>query len=182
MAIQWRFPRVTGRNLFTKDTQSQRLEGQWLASRQPFGDYPVNWLLFLTILIQVESGGDKTVVGDQKLKHHAYGVCQIRQPYLDDVNKFARTHYTLAQIADNEGLSRWAVQVYVKHYGERYTKLTGQPLTMEIAARIHNAGPNGWKKSSTDAYWMKFKRLLGDEGYNPIVRNTKDNEVASVAQ
>jgi len=120
----------------------------------------MNWLLFLMVLIQVESGGDKTVIGDQKLKHHAYGVCQIRAPYLEDVNRIAHTRYTLGDIADSEILSRRAVLLYVGYYGALYTKQTGKPLTMEVAARIHNGGPDGWKRSATDAYWRKFQRVL----------------------
>jgi hypothetical protein len=118
----------------------------------------VNWLIFLACLIQIESGGDKTAIGDLNLKHHAYGVCQIRQPYLDDVNFFAGTDYTIEQVAASERLSKWAVLVYVRKYGERYTRETGFLLTMEVAARIHNGGPNGWKRQSTLAYWEKFKR------------------------
>lgn len=120
----------------------------------------MNWLLFIAVLIQVESGGDKNAIGDLNLKNHAYGVCQIRQPYLDDVNRIAKTRYTLKQVAADEVLSRWAVVTYVRHYGKRYTHLTGQPLTYEVAARIHNGGWDGWRHKSTDAYWKKFKEVL----------------------
>jgi hypothetical protein len=127
----------------------------------------MNWLLFLTILIQVESNGDPTRIGDLNLKHHAYGVCQIRQPYLDDVNAIAKTTFTIEQIKASETLSKWAVMVYVKHYGQRYTKLTGKPFTIEVAARIHNGGPDGWKKKATDAYWEKFSRELSKQPKQP---------------
>jgi len=127
----------------------------------------MNWLLFLTILIQVESNGDPTRVGDLNLKHHAYGLCQIRQPYLDDVNAIAKTTYTIEQIKASETLSKWAVMVYIKHYGQRYSRLTGKPLTMEVAARIHCGGPDGWKKKATDAYWEKFSRELSKQPKQP---------------
>ena len=117
----------------------------------------MNWVLFLAALIMVESGGDKTAIGDRNLKHKAYGVCQIRQPYLDDVNRIAKTNFTIKQVADSEPLSRWCTVIYIKHYGKRYTRLTGKPLTAEIAARIHNGGPNGWKKKATDSHWKKVK-------------------------
>jgi hypothetical protein len=120
----------------------------------------MDWILFLAILIQVESGGDKTAIGDRHLKNKAYGVCQIRQPYLDDVNTIAKTNYTIEQVAASETLSKWAVLTYVRYYGKRYTKLTGNPLTMEVAARIHNGGLNGWKRTSTDVYWKNFKRRI----------------------
>jgi hypothetical protein len=120
----------------------------------------MNWTLFLAVLITIESGGDKTLVGDLNLKNHAYGVCQIRQPYLDDVNRFAGTHYLMRDVAESETLAKWAVLCYVKHYGEEYTRVTGKPLDMEAAARMHNGGGNGWRRKSTDVYWEKFSKEL----------------------
>jgi len=117
----------------------------------------MNWVIFLAALIAVESGGDKMAIGDRNLKNKAYGVCQIRQPYLDDVNRIAKTSFTMKQVANSEALSRWATVTYIKHYGKRYARLTGKPLTAEVAARIHNGGPNGWKKKATDAHWNKVK-------------------------
>jgi hypothetical protein len=66
----------------------------------------------------------------------------------------------LEDVRYNEGLSRWCVVQYVTHYGKRYTRITGKPLNMEVAARIHNGGPNGWKESRkpyTDAHWRRFE-------------------------
>lgn len=120
----------------------------------------MNWIAFLAALIIVESGGDHNAVGDRHMRNKAYGVCQIRQPYLDDVNRIAGTHWTMQQVQSSPGLSRWCVVVYVKHYGKRYTRLTGKPLTIEVAARLHNGGPNGWKKQSTDAHWQRMQEAM----------------------
>jgi hypothetical protein len=120
----------------------------------------MDWVLFLSVLISIESGGDINAVGDRHLRNQAYGVCQIRQPYLDDVNRIEGTNYTMQQVRESESLSRWCVVVYIRHYGKRYTRITGQPLTFEVAARMHNGGPNGWNRSSTDKYWNKFQKLL----------------------
>ena len=117
----------------------------------------MNWILFLAVLIQVESAGDPNVIGDLHLKNHAYGILQIRQPYLDDVNRITNNSFTMEQVAKSPALSRWVTEQYIFHYGKRYTRITGKPLTMEIAARLHNGGPNGWRKSSTDKYWIKFQ-------------------------
>ncbi len=119
----------------------------------------MNWILFLTALIAVESGGDINAVGDTNLKHPAYGVMQIRQPYLDDVNRIEGTNFTMDQVRRSESISRWCVVTYIKHYGD--PKRTGVPLTMEVAARIHNGGPNGYKRKSTDAHWGKMQKTLG---------------------
>jgi hypothetical protein len=104
----------------------------------------MNWLLLITAMIAMESGG----------------ILQIRQPYLTDVNKIAGTGYTLEQVAKSPTLSKWATITYIRHYGKRYTRITGKPLTYEVAARIHNGGLNGWKRKSTDAHWNKVRRYL----------------------
>jgi len=117
----------------------------------------MNWMIFLQVLIAIESGGDINAHGDKHLTNQAYGICQIRQPYLTDVNLIAGTSFTLKEVADSQALSRWATITYIRHYGARYTRITGKPLTYEVAARIHNGGPNGWKKESTDAHWAKFQ-------------------------
>jgi hypothetical protein len=122
----------------------------------------MNWVLFLAALIAVESGGDKTAIGDRHMKHKAFGVCQIRQPYLDDVNRIAKSNFTIKQVRQSEALSRWCAVTYIKHYGKRYTRMTGKPLTPEVAARIHNGGPNGWKKKVTDSHWNKVKERMDE--------------------
>jgi hypothetical protein len=116
----------------------------------------MNWTLFLAALIMVESGGNPKAVGDQGLANHAYGVCQIRQPYLDDVNRIAGTHWTMDEVKASERLSRWCVVKYVRHYGARYERITGSRLTDDVAYRIHNGGPDGWKKASTYPATWKF--------------------------
>jgi len=118
----------------------------------------MNWVLFLSVLIMCESDGRNGVVGDKHLRNRAYGVCQIRKPYLDDVNRIAGTGITLEQVRYSPGISRWCTYQYLSHYGKRYTRITGKEMTMEVAARIHNGGPNGWQRSSTDVYWEKFKQ------------------------
>ena len=120
----------------------------------------MNWILFLTVLVAVESGGRLDAVGDRNLVNRAYGPCQIRSCYLKDVNRIAGTSYSIDEVRRSETLSRWCVITYVRHYGERYERLTGEKLTMEVAARIHNGGPNGWKRRTTDAYWKRFWLVL----------------------
>ena len=118
----------------------------------------MNWVLFLAVLALTESDGNINAVGDTNLQNRAYGVMQIRQIYLDDVNRIAGSNFTLKQVRQRRGLSRWCVVIYIKHYGRRYTRLTGLPLTMKVAANLHNGGPNGWQKSSTNLHWERFHR------------------------
>ena len=119
----------------------------------------MNWTAFLAALMAIESGGDPDAVGDLHLKNKAYGLYQIRQPYLTDVNRILRKSLTLEDIRGkgSEQIAANAVKVYLIHYGKRYARITGKQPTMEVYARMHNGGPNGWKKDSTLGYWEKFQ-------------------------
>jgi hypothetical protein len=42
--------------------------------------------------------------------------------------------------------------IYLQHYGKG--------RSIEDMARIHNGGPDGWKKKCTEQYWLKVKAIL----------------------
>lgn len=107
-------------------------------------------------------------VGDRELFHKAYGPLQIRQPYLDDVNRVAgkavretwgKRALTTEDMKDPEK-ARWAARVYLGHYGRAYERETGRAPTDQVYARMHNGGPRGWERSSTRAYWAKASAML----------------------
>ena len=120
----------------------------------------IDWILLLTTLIAVESGGNQNAVGDTHLQNKAYGILQIRQPYLDDVNRISGTVITMDEVRKSESVSRWVTVTYLRHYGKFYERKTGKKPTMEVYARMHNGGPYGWRKSSTDEYWRKFQKAM----------------------
>jgi hypothetical protein len=116
--------------------------------------------LYYGVVKRENPAGDVNAVGDKHLRHKAYGLLQIRKPYLDDVNKIAgkdvkavwgKTELTLADMKNPE-MARWAFLVYLWYYGEQYERTTGKVPTATIYARIHNGGPNGWQRKSTLAY------------------------------
>jgi hypothetical protein len=109
-------------------------------------------------LIQVESGGDDSVVGDTNLKNKAYGCLQIRQPCVDDVNRALGTNYRAEDCQNDRSLSIKIFECYIGLYATK-KRLDREP-TDEDRARIWNGGPNGWKKSSTEKYWTKVKKEL----------------------
>lgn len=111
-------------------------------------------------LIQVESGGDDNAIGDLNLEHKAYGCLQIRKPYVDDVNERFGTNYKAEDCLGNRNLSIWIFQRYMERYAT--AKRLGHVPTDEDVARIHNGGPNGYKKDSTKKYWEKVKVQLED--------------------
>ena len=119
---------------------------------------------------QVESSWDNLVVGDLNLINKAHGIYQIRQPYLDDVNKIAgpdrcirvwgKFRLTMKDIKADPAKARWCCAVYMEYYGKQYTKATGREPTAQIYARIHNGGPKGWKRYATLAYWQQVRKAL----------------------
>jgi len=123
---------------------------------------------FLCVLAMVESGNNPNAVGDLKLRNKAYGLYQIRKPYLDDVNRIYRKEVrekfgrrlTIKDVygRGSEGTATWVVKAYLSHYGKLYTKKTGRNPTAMVYARIHNGGPHGWRKRSTWGYWLRFIR------------------------
>lgn len=128
---------------------------------------------FFRSVARVESQNRDYVVGDLHLRHRAYGRYQIRQPYLDDVNRVAgkdvvRTWghlLTLRDMRDPEK-ARYAMRIYMAHYGKRYTRITGLLPTAAIYARIHQGGgPNGWRTPVTLSYARKVNSWYAKECY-----------------
>ena len=106
----------------------------------------------------VESKDDANAIGDNG---NAVGAYQIWKIYVDDVNRIFKTWrphpfqrmyiYTYADRFNKEK-SREMVTIYLKHYGKN--------KSFEAMARIHNGGPNGWKKECTKPYWLKIKARM----------------------
>jgi len=124
----------------------------------------------LKVIMGVENPGmDPEAVGDKHLRNKAYGLFQIRKPYLDDVNrivgpkrmmeKWGVKVLSLYDMKDYQK-ARWVVVEYLSYYGALYEKRTGQELDKFVYGRIHNGGPSGWRKSSTNAYVAKMERVI----------------------
>jgi len=105
-------------------------------------------------IIAVESGGDSHAIGDNG---NAYGCLQIWPAYVQDANEYARTSYTHDDAFDRDK----SVAIFTA-YMSRYAteKRLGRTPTAEDIARIHNGGPNGYRKAATDVYWAKVKAEL----------------------
>ena len=116
--------------------------------------------LYYGVVRRENKGWDVNAVGDRHLRNKAYGLLQIRAPYLKDVNKIAgkdvmavwgKSKLTMADMKD-PAKAEWAFHVYLWHYGNYYTKVTGNIPTAKTYARIHNGGPTGWKDRHTINY------------------------------
>lgn len=120
----------------------------------------------LEAIIQVETGGNDSLVGDIALKNHAYGCLQIRQGVCDDINAKFGTKYISQDCLNNRALS---LEIWDK-YWKRYPLI----VTNEDRSRAWNGGP-GWKQryfkenktpaeiqycKNIDSYWKKVSVLL----------------------
>ena len=106
-------------------------------------------------LIQVESNGNDKAIGDNG---KAIGCLQIWKIYWFDASErsniggeyrdcFTRTY------------SIRVFDAYMKRYA-REAWTDPAKFDAEKVARIHNGGPKGYKKKSTEKYWKKVKILL----------------------
>lgn len=113
------------------------------------------WQLIL-LLIQIESGGNDLAVGDNG---KAFGCLQIHASYVEDINRIWNTDYKHTDAFNRDDAINM-LMFYTAHYALKLEEETGRKATAEDLARIHNGGPDGWKKPSTLKYWKKVEALL----------------------
>lgn len=119
----------------------------------------MNWAILLAALMQVESNGSTTVVGDNG---EAVGCLQIHDGVIEDCNRFRpEEQFTRADRLNPQRSKQMAV-IYLAHYGRAWEQWSGEPATAEDYARIWNGGYRGLKEHphATDHYWSKVKGLL----------------------
>ena len=97
-------------------------------------------------------------------------VYQIRRIYLDDLGRIYGCHFA-DEVATDRHASEQVMLAYWEYYGERYARRTGRQPTAEVLARIHNGGPDGWRKPATEGYWRKVKAVM--EGADTPQNNKK---------
>ena len=112
--------------------------------------------LILAIML-VESNADINAIGD---KGKAHGCFQLTKAYIQDAAEHANEDWTIEDAYSYEK-SRMIFNSYMHRYAT--PERLGRAVTSEDIARIHNGGPNGWKKESTKKYWEKVKDVLGYE-------------------
>ena len=110
----------------------------------------------LDAIAAVESNGNSSAIGDNG---NAYGVYQIHESYVQDVNRISGKNFTHEDAFDKDK-AKEMVTIYLTNYGKNYEKKTGKTATNEVLARIHNGGPNGWKKTATQKYWNKVQKEI----------------------
>lgn len=121
----------------------------------------IDWTKLLAAIKVVESKGDVNAKGDGGRSIGAY---QISAGYYEDAVKF---NPSLAEgksyqnVAGSESSAAYAEDVIKSYMGRYATEARlGHKPTAEDIARIHNGGPNGYKKDSTLGYWKKVEKLM----------------------
>ena len=157
----------------------------------PVSDVNINPKMYSELLVKAakdpvlyaiakhESKFDPMVVGDKHLKDHAYGILQIRNPVLIDVNETFGTKYSVEDVvahsmkkSDIERAVKNSLDVYAK-YLQRY-KMSGKPA--EEIAKFWNGGPLSKKigmialndvpskyatyRKNIDKYWSTVETYL----------------------
>lgn len=109
-----------------------------------------------------ESGMDPFAIGDRHLRNRAYGILQIRQPVLDDVNRKFGTSYTVKDVypkTSGDADVRRAVHNSVVIFN-KYMEMYGRNATDEQKARRWNGGPSGDRREITGRYWDKVSEYM----------------------
>jgi len=99
---------------------------------------------------------------------NVYQIDEDSNLYTDDVNRIlSNLHVEFTPYEANAKLDRTKAEkmmiVYWRHWGIHYQHKTGNPVTYEVLARIHNGGPLGWKKPETVAYWNRIESVLAKQ-------------------
>lgn len=109
----------------------------------------------LHAIMMVESGGDPNAVGDAG---KAIGPYQIHRVYWLDAVEFDTSIGGKYSDCTNKAYAEKVVRAYWRRYAT--DRRIGRPVTDADRARIHNGGPNGFKKAATRPYWEKVKSRL----------------------
>lgn len=92
-------------------------------------------------------------------------VYQLKPIYVEDVCRITGQEITFEQAIGDDALARACIEAYWGHYGHWYYRITGKEATAEVLARMHNGGPDGWRKASTLVYWRKVRDAILMNGF-----------------
>ena len=116
--------------------------------------YQITYMTLILALIMVESNGNDFEIGDDG---KAYGCLQMHAAYVQDAAEYAGKDW----VHEDAFQRVVAIQIFMAYMARYATEeRLGREPTLEDIARIHNGGPNGYKKKSTEKYWQKVKSML----------------------
>jgi len=114
----------------------------------------MTYTTLILALILVESNGDDSAIGDNG---KAYGCLQLHAEYVADAAEYANEDWVHEDAFDR----KTAIKIF-EAYMNRYAtpERLGREARAEDIARIHNGGPDGYKKKSTKAYWNRISGIF----------------------
>ena len=113
-------------------------------------------LTLIEALIQVESNGDNSAIGDLHLPEPSIGVLQLRPIMVKDVNRILKRQKQDKSYKLKDRFSRnKSIEMFMiwKNYYHPYG-------SFETIARNWNGGPMGYKNKKTRRYWAKVQLEL----------------------
>lgn len=150
-------------------------------THNPSSVYPPEWVdKLIEALVWVESGGDVNVIGDKSIPISkggpAYGILQIRQGVLSNVNALWGTHYQLPELLGVFGakLSRRMCRDYFLKICPQYkaykAAIKARVSLEEVCSKSWNGGVGyyllvgkpGYEnyKKNLDRYWSEVQKHL----------------------
>jgi len=116
-----------------------------------------NYRQLLDAMCEVESNCDPTKVG----KANEIGWYQILPDFWTDALEYDPS---IGGEYEDVAKDKEYAEKVILAYWDRYAtiKRLGRVPTDEDRARIHNGGPNGYKKEATIAYWSKVRKELDE--------------------
>jgi len=110
----------------------------------------------INALIQVESQGNDSAIGDVNLGEPSIGVLQIRPIMVREVNRILKLKRSKIRFKRADRFSREkSIQMFVI-----WKEFHHNDSEFETIARNWNGGPKGYKRNSTLHYWKKVELEL----------------------
>ena len=117
--------------------------------------------MLIDAMIQVESRGNDSAYGDTHIKGgEAVGALQIRPIMVREVNRILKLKKSKLRYKLQD---RWDRDKSIEMF-QIWKEFHHKDDDFETIARNWNGGPNGYKKSRTEKYWLKVEQEL--EIYN----------------
>jgi hypothetical protein len=114
------------------------------------------------ILKHVETNYRPHMIGDGG---DSYGILQIQQGAIDDVNRVYGTDYN-HQDAFDITCAEEIFELYITIWTKNLEKKQQRAATEEDIVRIWNGGPQGWRRSGTLKYLSKYNQYKKDMSLN----------------
>ena len=127
----------------------------------------IDFSSLIAVLIMVESCGNNLAIGDNG---KSVGCLQIQQGVIEDVNRIYKVDYSEEHRYDrlsSKDICQYYLNYWVKKAYSKAEFSENETFNInEIAARIWNGGPNGYKKKSTIKYWKKVEKMAEELGHD----------------